>query len=203
MTSKKIIAAAGFSLSLLVAAASPSVAQGFADPSPDAALGMTVSCPDLVPELDDETNAASTSGVFSSQFEAWRAFDGSNSSMWISEVFETPAWIGYDFGSTRFVTQYTLRNTNGSVLVSRAPKDFEFQGWDGAEWLTLDVRTGETGWVSNQPRTYGLANPGLYSAYRLYVTDDNDIRDGVVVISLGDLRFESCLLAVSRSSPAP
>lgn len=195
LTSTKSLAVAGLSLALLSAA--PTFADGLAGHDASAGFGLSVSCVDLVPELSADGDAVSTSGVFSSQYEAWRAFDASASSMWISRVFETPAWIGYDFGSTRLVTRYSIRNSNGPTLVSRAPMDFELQGFDGTGWVTLDTRLGETGWVSGQPRVFDVANPGLYASYRLYITDDNDIRDGVVVISIGDLRFESCLLVLN------
>ncbi|MEM1179870.1 MAG: discoidin domain-containing protein [Acidobacteriota bacterium] len=196
MFSIKNLAVAGFCLSLL-AAASPGHAQDLTGSVvPVADLGLVVACADLVPDLTAaDAPSVTTSGIFSSQYDAWRAFDASSSTMWISQVFETPAWIAYDFGQPRVVTRYSIKNTNGPVLVSRAPKDFEFQGFDGSDWVTLDARLGETDWVSGQPRTYDVANPGLYSNYRLYITDDNDVREGVVVISIGDLRFESCLVA--------
>ncbi|MCH9649588.1 MAG: discoidin domain-containing protein [Deltaproteobacteria bacterium] len=150
------------------------------------------SCPDLVPTLTGNSSAVSTSGIFSSSYPAWKAFDGSNSSMWISQVWETPAWIAYNFGSSRRVTQYSLNNTNGS-LTSRAPKNFTLQGSNnGFIWLTLDTRNNQTGWVSGTPRTYTVANPGNFSRYRLHITDDNDSRLGVVVISLGNLEFRDC-----------
>ncbi|MEO1335445.1 MAG: discoidin domain-containing protein [Myxococcota bacterium] len=150
----------------------------------------TCGCSDLVPTLTTNSSRVSTSGIFSASYPAWKAFDG-GSSMWISKTFETPAWIGYDFGSTRRVEQYTLTNTNGS-LTSRAPKNFQLQGSNGGAWYTVDSRVNQTGWRSGTPRSYSVSNPGYYQRYRLYVTDDNDSRAGVVVISLGDLRFEGC-----------
>ena len=158
-------------------------------------------CVDVVPQLVGDSSSVETSGTFSSQYPAWQAFDGATSTMWISEVFETPAWISYDFGGQHLVTHYSIMNTNGPVLVSRAPKDFEFQGWNGTDWVTIDTRSNETNWISGQARQYAVASPGLYSGYRLYILDDNDIRDGVVVISMGDLRFENCLMAQAQQQP--
>ena len=152
-------------------------------------------CLNEVPTLTGDTSAVSTSGNFSSSYKAWKAFDNSNSSMWISETWETPAWIAYDWGSNKKINRYTITNTNGS-LTSRAPKDFQLQGWNGSSWVTVDTRTGQTGWVSGTPRSYNVANPGSYSKYRLYVTDDNDVRTGVVVISIGSLKFERCVCLV-------
>ncbi|MEM1205177.1 MAG: discoidin domain-containing protein [Acidobacteriota bacterium] len=149
---------------------------------------------DLVPTLTGDSPAVTTSGDFGSNYRAWKAFDAlaTGQSMWISEVWETPAWIAYDFGAGQLVTQYTLLNVNGSSLTSRAPKDFTLEGWDGGAWVVVDSRSEETGWQSGMPRTYDVQSPGFYSKYRLHVTDDNDVRDGVVVISLGDLQFRGC-----------
>lgn len=158
------------------------------------APAIAESCIDLVPVLTEDASAVSTSGIFDHRYKAWQAFDRSLASMWISEVFETPAWIAYDFGAPRVIDQYTITNTNGPALTSRAPKEFELQGSnDGKTWATVDRRGNQTGWVSGAPRSFRVEKPGSYARYRLYVIDDNDIRDGVVVISIGDLKFESCI----------
>lgn len=148
-------------------------------------------CVDLVPVLTGPSAAVSTSGIISSTYEAWQAFDAPGTSMWISETFETPAWIAYDFGSNQVVNRYTVTHRNGT-LTSRAPKNFTFEGWNGASWVVIDTRVNQTAWISGLPRTYEVAAPGSYSQYRLHVTDDNDSRAGVVVISLEDLSFEQC-----------
>ena len=86
-----------------------------------AAFGATVSCVDQVPTLTGTTSAVSTSGDYSSSYRGGEAFDSqiTGSSMWISETWETPAWIAYNFGSNRVINRYTITNTNGS-LTSRA-----------------------------------------------------------------------------------
>ena len=162
---------------------------------PTIGAAQTNSCIDQVPTLTGDTPALSTSGIFSSAYPAWEAFDAeiSSDSMWISATFETPAWIAYDFGDSIVIHRYQINNTNGS-LTSRAPKDFTFQGWNGSSWVIIDTRTNETNWVSSSPRAYDVASPGSYSQYRLHITDDNDFRSGVVVISIGDLQFARCSL---------
>jgi hypothetical protein len=133
-----------------------------------------------------------TSGEFSSQYRAFQAFDASPSSMWISETFETPALIGYQFADgPRTITRYAIRFVNGQ-LTSRAPRDWTFEGFDGANWVVLDSRVGETGWAGVETRSYDVASPGSYSQYRLSITDDNDERSGVVVVSMGDLQLFAC-----------
>ena len=161
---------------------------------------QTGPCVDLVPTLTGDSPAVSASGIYSPTYRAWKAFDAAvtGQSMWISEVWETPAWIAYDFETEVVIHRYQITNTNGS-LTSRAPMDFTFQGWDGCAWQVLDTRVGETNWRSGTPRTYDVASPGRYSSYRLHVTDDNDARAGVVVISIGDLQFQTCITIFSDS----
>lgn len=158
------------------------------------ASSAAVICTDQVPTLTYNTSAVSTSGIYSSSYQGWKAFDSDLSGyygMWISQVWETPAWIAYDFGVNTRIDRYQIRNTNGT-LTSRAPKDFKLQGWNGGSWVTVDTRTNQTGWVSGSPRTYIVASPSYYSKYRLRVTDDNDSRSGVVVISIHDLQLQKC-----------
>lgn len=146
----------------------------------------------LVPTLSGPSSGVTRSGVYSSSYEAFNAFDGNDNSMWISAVYQTPAWIGYEFaGQPRKVTRYAIRFVNGS-LTSRAPRDFTLQGWSGSSWVVVDARSGETNWPRVGRREFIVASPGSYSKYRLNVTDDNDTRSGVVVISMGRLELTGC-----------
>jgi hypothetical protein len=135
--------------------------------------------------------AVNRSGVYSPDYEAAQAFDADPNSMWISAVYETPAWIAYRAPDPlQIVTGYTLHFVNGK-LTSRAPRDWQFLGWTTKGWVTLDQRAQETGWKGKDAREYRLARPGAYDAYCLVVTDDNDERAGVVVVSLGTLALSS------------
>ncbi|MEZ4359050.1 MAG: zinc-dependent metalloprotease [Kofleriaceae bacterium] len=156
------------------------------------ALNTLYAAPNLVPFMTSATlpsGLVERSGVYSSTYEAWRAFDSSNSTMWISGVFQTPAWISYQWSNgPKTVTSYAINFVNGS-LTSRAPRDWTFQGWNGSAWVTVDTRSAQTGWLGVERRVYTVASPGSYIKYRLHVTDDNDSRAGVVVISMGRLEL--------------
>lgn len=140
-----------------------------------------------VPILSGPNASVIESGNFNSSYPSWSAFDGSLSSMWISKTWETPAILGYDFETAVEVTQYAIHYSNGSIK-TRAPKEFTLQGSNdnGNSWSTVDTQTNQTNWAGLERRLYDVSNPGLYSQYRLVVTDDNDSRSGVVVISIGD-----------------
>ncbi|MBC7978672.1 MAG: hypothetical protein H7138_27110 [Myxococcales bacterium] len=140
-----------------------------------------------VPTADQRVTRSS---AYDDSYEAALAFDDQVNSQWISAPTGGPAWIatrGPD--APRAVTGYALHFANGT-LTSRAPRDWRFLGWDGERWLVLDQRTAETMWLGKERRTYALAKPGVYAAYCLRITDDNDERAGVVVISLGSLELQ-------------
>lgn len=154
-----------------------------------------------VPVMTSNTAPSGTitaSGIFSSSYPAWHAFDASNSTMWLSETFGSPAWIAYEWNTSQYVYRYSLTYSNGSIT-TRAPKDWQLQGWNGTSWVTVDSRSNETGWAGLETRSYLVASPGSYTRYRLYITDDNDSRSGVVVISLGKVALEGCSCVISSS----
>ena len=152
---------------------------------------MFPSCPgessSLVPimtGLTTPSGAVFRSGVYSSDYEAWKAFDADADSMWISDVFVTPAVIGYEWpDGLHTVRRYALSFANGS-LTSRAPKDWVLEGFNGDSWVVVDRRSNETNWRGKDRREYTVQSPGAYSKYQFVFTDDNDTRSGVVVISL-------------------
>jgi hypothetical protein len=148
---------------------------------------------ELVPVLSANSSAVSVSGVYDSSYPGWKAFDSSFNSMWISAVGQTPAWIGYEWASPRFVDSYAITYSNGSIT-TRSPKTWQLQGWNGSAWTTVDSRTNEINWTGFQTRNYTVQTPGSYLKYRLLVADDNDTRAGVVVISLGNLSLKGCEL---------
>jgi hypothetical protein len=179
---------------------------------PEAALGSAhealASCAspsEQVPTMTGPSSPAGSvlaSGEFDASYPAFRAFDGDPDSMWISETFVTPAFIGYAFADgPRVITSYAINYVNGQIT-TRAPKDFTLQGFDGSSWTTVDSRSNETNWLGRERREYTVAQPGAYSQYRLVVTDDNDDRGGVVVISMGDLELIGCGCAEGNLVPS-
>lgn len=137
------------------------------------------------------------SSIFSSSYPGWRAFDSNDNSMWISAVGQTPAWIGYEFASgPKRIVSYAIKYVNGSIR-TRAPKNWTLQGWIGFSWVVIDTRTNQTNWAGIEERSYTVSAPGFYSRYRLNITEDNDPRAGVVVISIGKLSLRADDLAPS------
>lgn len=130
------------------------------------------------------TGVVTRSGVFSSTYEAWNAFSD-RPGMWLSKVFENPAWIQYSFmGRTRRVHGYKFHFANGGRLTTRAPKKFFLQVERGGVWEPVDYRCCETNWAGSENRTYWLRQNVAGNHFRFLFIDDNDARKGIVVISL-------------------
>ncbi|MBU8897025.1 hypothetical protein KRR26_15510 [Corallococcus sp. M34] len=136
-----------------------------------------------------------SSGIYNSTYDAWMAFDGvdSTSSMWLSGLRQSPAWIGYEWtDGPRRIIRYAIRFVNGSTLTTRAPKDWTLQAWNGSQWVVVDTRTNEANWAGSERREYTLPANATYSKFRLNVTDDNDARTGIEVVSIGRLELLGC-----------
>jgi hypothetical protein len=77
-------------------------------------------------------------------------------------------FIAYTFGGgiTKVIDAYWVKASSGSNP-SGAPSVWEFQGFDGVNWIPLDSRQGQTGWYVGETRFYDFINTVAYSAYRI------------------------------------
>ena len=63
---------------------------------------------------------------------------------------------------------YALTSANNNTDTNDMPSIWQFQGSnDGATWVTLDSRKGETGWANSETRFYDFPNTVAYEYYRL------------------------------------
>jgi hypothetical protein len=158
----------------------------------------------LVPAMTSATlpsGSVTRSGAFGTSYEAWQAFDASDTSMWLSQEGQAPAWLAYEWADgPKRVTHYAVKYSNGSIL-SRAPKSWTLEGWNGSAWVVVDTRTSEINWGGSERREYAVASPGHFSKYRLHVTDDNDSTVGIVVISMGRLELLGCRSPSDTQAP--
>ncbi|MBJ6761954.1 SBBP repeat-containing protein [Myxococcaceae bacterium JPH2] len=149
----------------------------------------------MVPTMTSATapsGLVTASGVFSTGYPAWQAFDASIPSMWISQEGQTPAWLAYEWtDAPRTVQSYAIQYSNGSIT-TRAPKNWTFEGWNGSAWVVLDTRTNQVNWGGGERRAFTLSTPATYRKFRINISDDNDTRAGIVVISMGTLELIGC-----------
>ncbi len=152
---------------------------------------LTLSFVDEVPVMTSNTSpwgTASCSSKYSSSYDAWRAFDGNDTSAsasrWISQMGPMPAWVAFDFKVYKRITRYYILPEYSSSIKDRCPKDFRLQGYNGSSWVTVDTRTNISWYGSG--KYFTTATPGYYTKYRLYVDATNrassQINTGVVSI---------------------
>lgn len=81
------------------------------------------------------------SAVSSSTYDAWKAFDGDDSTYWYTNDGKKDGWIQYKFSSEKRIARYRMK-TQGEGTYPPNPKNWTFEGsHDGVEWNILDTRT--------------------------------------------------------------
>jgi hypothetical protein len=150
----------------------------------------------LVPIMGGPTTPSgivTRSGIYTSGYEGWQAFDGTTATLWLSNSYTSSVWVGYEFGGglSKTVTSYELKYANGSCCQQRGPKNWQLQGSNGSTWVTVDTVSGQTGWYSNPHRTFTVASPGSYKKYRLLVTADNynNATSPITVVSIAGFQL--------------
>ncbi len=142
----------------------------------------------LIPTMTSNTTpsgVASSGGDINSNWQPWTAFDA------IYGTFQTwyssgiPAWIAYDWGAGngKVITKYVITGSaDGNENAARGAYSWQFQGWDGAAWVTLHSVTASVPLTSGlQVRTHTFANASNYEKYRLYVTASGSAGTGTQV----------------------
>jgi len=103
------------------------------------ALGGGESLQNLVPAMTSNTSPSGVASDSNGSSNAWRVFDRTADG-WTSGIYFTPnlpAWLQYDFGSQKEVTDYAVTGCG----VASTPNDFVFEGSnDGSSWDVLDVQ---------------------------------------------------------------
>jgi hypothetical protein len=142
------------------------------------------------------TGYTTPSGIASAQneydlvnYQAWKAFDGNwtgTHNHWIGRNGRVlPEWLQYEFVSPKVIVGYSLQTTVYDV--SRAT-NWQFQAWNGTDWVVLDTNVGSPSQAIPYVRTF--TNTVAYSRYRIFITNSNDAS----YISIAELRlFETTL----------
>jgi hypothetical protein len=136
------------------------------------------------------TGYTTSSGIASAQTEygfpylAWKAFDGNwtgNDNHWVGgNGRPLPEWLQYEFASPKVIVGYSLQTTVYDV--NRAT-NWEFQAWNGTDWIVLDTNVGSPSQAVPYVRTF--TNSTAYSRYRIFIT--NSLRSDY--LSIGELRL--------------
>lgn len=129
---------------------------------------------ELIPIMSSNTTPsgeASASSCLTSDFAAWKAFNGTNagsSDCWLAPDTDTQPWIAYNFSKKVKVSKLYIENRN--YQENTAIKDFVLQGSnDGVTWIDVksftNVNTDQKG-----GRYFEVGdNTNYYSRYRLLI----------------------------------
>ncbi len=127
---------------------------------------------------DDDTDA-----------DAWEVFD-QNTATTVSGTNKT-GWLSYDFAAaaTKVCDAYWIRAADdiGASDDNPPPAAWKFQGYDGANWVTLDSRQDETTWGSGETRFYEFANTGAYQSYRILWSGAEILRTGTAPVTIAEM----------------
>jgi hypothetical protein len=96
--------------------------------------------------------------------------DGNAGSTWYANV--AVGIFTVDFGgSPKVIGRYSILPVTG--ILTTAPKNWTFEGWNGSAWVVLDTQSGITTWSDNTYKTYDISNTASYAKYRVNITLDN------------------------------
>ena len=136
---------------------------------------------------------ASASSIYSSSYDAWKAFNKVTSidaDSWVSaNVSFVPQWLQIKLPIPQIVTYYEL---TGPYNSAQALKSWRFEGSnDETNWAVLDIRTELKVPAQGEKLIYEVENIGNYEFYRLYITEKfgttNYVRVGELQLYITDL----------------
>lgn len=99
----------------------------------------------------------------------WKAFDGTTTNAWVSNVGTKTGWISYKFPSPKTIVKYTLL----SQVTTRMPRKWNFEGSNsGSSWTILDSQL-FSAWVQDVSEEFTFANSSAFTTYRINVSEHN------------------------------
>lgn len=162
-----------------------------------------------VPVMTSNTTpsgVASASSIYSSSFDAWKAFDGisnDNSNVWISGTQSSPynEYVQYKYEQAVCVNKVTWinRNDNNANAV-QAPKEVELLGsntGNNGDWTSLATYT-NTNNTKGQTVSFDVNNTNNYLYYRLSISSVNGIANSYC--SIGELIFDGNTIVDSQNA---
>ncbi|TQK73506.1 hypothetical protein FB479_102135 [Brevibacillus sp. AG162] len=168
---------------------------------------------DLIPTMTSHSSpegiaSASSENQEQQKYFAYLAFDDTTIpdgfDVWAS-LTTSNEWLQFEFTSKKQIQKYTLEPKNyahsGSPTdgMSQAPKDWQFQAWNGADWIVLDSQSGITDWVPGTKKEFMFNNSNSYNKYRIFITANN----GGWAISLGQMEMMEKINSTPDPDPEP
>jgi hypothetical protein len=116
-------------------------------------------------------------------FYPWQAADRNESTFYhCSNTVAYPHWWRPDLAGPATIISYGVKCRPG--FPAQAPKDFSLQALVSGNWVTVDQRSGVTGYQDGLFKDFIVASPVATSAYRLFVTANVE---GSANLSFGEI----------------
>lgn len=133
----------------------------------------------VTPAMTNNTTPSGTASDSASSANAYKAFDRTTTGATLTGV-STGYWA-YDFAAaaTKVADAYWIRSMR-SGPGNQTPTSWTFEGYDGASWIVLDARVGETLWGFGEVRYYEFLNTAAYQSYRLnFYSNDGGVDSAI------------------------
>ncbi|MFJ7915867.1 MULTISPECIES: SPRY domain-containing protein, partial [unclassified Lysinibacillus] len=133
----------------------------------------------IVPIMTSNTSpngVASASSIYNANYDAYVAFDGSDSLGWCTPSSIVKGWLKYKFDSKKIVAKYTIRSTGNvpNIPLNAHPQNWTFEGSNNdSDWIILDTQTNISFTSAIQEKEFSIANNEEYLYYRLNITKNN------------------------------
>ena len=110
---------------------------------------------------------ASTTYNAGTQYAAWKAFDGNNSTAWLTLDGYTFGSLSYEFKTAKVINRYKVSAWSSNT--ASGPRNWTFEAWDGTDWVVLETVTNNS--LSSYIGT--ISNTIAYKQYRINATSNN------------------------------
>lgn len=163
----------------------------------------------LIPVMTSNTvpsGIASASSVYSSDFAAWKAFNGStinNNDAWVSLDNQAENWLQYEFPEKIIIGKYSITgyNLEGHELYN--PQSWNLEGYSEVTktWDVLDSQNNQS-FTLNETKEYEINTLKSYKKYRLYITSMNNMsRVAVSELKIFEMQTKAMWYTISNDIP--
>lgn len=144
----------------------------------------------VIPKMTSNTSPSgkvSSTNVFSTTYDSWKAFDGDSTSRWATLSGTTTGWLRYDFQEKVLIDKYIIKIYNN--WGQHAPNTWSLEGSndDGDTWEVLDNRSNYTlsMWNTTLMFEFEVQNPNSYKSYRI----NTSLNNGGVQLSIAEMEL--------------
>lgn len=156
-------------------------------------VSITKTCPVLTSN-DTNGELAFASSIYSTGYDAYKAFTGVLGDYWSSYIGNITSSLGRKFSSAKKFAEYAIVGTNGTELTV-CPKSWNLCGSnDNISYTVLHSVDNQVSWKQNEFRTYTIPKDmrGDYLYYRIDILSNN----GYSSVTIANLMFNPVICLI-------